>query len=56
MDSNDQEMKTDPAVKAGKLGMFSLLIAIFAYIGLIVSDPATSPFYAIESALGTVGY
>lgn len=37
-------------------GVISLLIAIFAYIGLIVSDPATSPFYAIESALGTVGY
>lgn len=34
----------------------SLLIPIFAYIGLIVSDPATSPFYAIESALGKVGY
>jgi hypothetical protein len=33
-----------------------LIIAIFAYIGLIVSDPATSPFYAIESALGKVGY
>jgi hypothetical protein len=39
-----------------KASTFSLLIAIFAYIGLIVSDPATSPFYAIESALGTVGY
>ncbi len=39
-----------------KTGVFSLLIAIFAYIGLIVSDPATSPFYAIESALGKVGY
>ncbi|MEN8212309.1 MAG: amino acid permease [Thermodesulfobacteriota bacterium] len=38
------------------MGLFSLLIAVFAYIGLIVSDPATSPFYAIESALGTVGY
>ena len=37
-------------------GTISLIIAIFAYIGLIVSDPATSPFYAIESALGTVGY
>jgi hypothetical protein len=35
---------------------FSLIISIFAYIGLIVSDPATSPFYAIESALGKVGY
>ncbi len=33
-----------------------MIIAIFAYVGLIVSDPATSPFYAIESALGTVGY
>ncbi len=39
-----------------KAGFISLLIAIFAYIGLIVSDPATSPFYAIESALGKVGY
>ena len=37
-------------------GGLSLPIAILAYIGLIVSDPATSPFYAIESALGTVGY
>ena len=34
----------------------SLAVSILAYIGLIVSDPATSPFYAIESALGTVGY
>jgi len=33
-----------------------LLVSIFAYIGLIVSDPATSPFYAIESALGVAGY
>ena len=40
----------------GKGWSFSLLISILAYIGLIVSDPATSPFYAIESALGTVGY
>ena len=40
----------------GKAWSFSLLISILAYIGLIVSDPATSPFYAIESALGTVGY
>lgn len=39
-----------------KASTFSLLIAIFAYIGLIVSDPATSPFYAIESALSKVGY
>ena len=39
-----------------KAGTGSLIIAIFAYIGLIVSDPATSPFYAIESALGKVGY
>lgn len=39
-----------------KRGTVSLLVAIFAYIGLIVSDPATSPFYAIESALGQVGY
>jgi len=39
-----------------KVGKLSLPIAILAYIGLIVSDPATSPFYAIESALGTVGY
>jgi hypothetical protein len=34
----------------------ALPIAILAYIGLIVSDPATSPFYAIESALGAVGH
>ena len=40
----------------GKAWSLSLLISIFAYIGLIVSDPATSPFYAIESALGKVGY
>ena len=39
-----------------KVTRVSLLIAILAYIGLIVSDPATSPFYAIESALGVVGY
>ena len=39
-----------------KAGRIALLIAIFAYIGLIVSDPATSPFYAIESALSRVGY
>ena len=49
-----------PGINSGncvrKTGTVSLLIAIFAYIGLIVSDPATSPFYAIESALGTVGY
>ena len=32
--------------------MFSLLIAIFAYIGLIVSDPATSSFYAISVLVG----
>ncbi len=44
---------TTPVTKTGSI---SLLIAIFAYIGLIVSDPATSPFYAIESALGKVGY
>ncbi len=40
----------------GKISRASLLVSIVAYIGLIVSDPATSPFYAIESALGTVGY
>ena len=34
----------------------ALPVSILAYIGLIVSDPATSPFYAIESALGTVGH
>jgi len=45
--------KTTTTRRAGNI---SLLIAILAYIGLIVSDPATSPFYAIESALGTVGY
>lgn len=39
-----------------RAGNFSLVISILAYIGLIVSDPATSPFYAIESALGKVGY
>jgi hypothetical protein len=44
------------AATTGKTGRISLLVAILAYIGLIVSDPATSPFYAIESALGTVGY
>lgn len=31
-------------------------IPILAHIGLIVSDPATSPSCAIESALPTVGY
>lgn len=41
---------------ASKAWSVSLLVSILAYIGLIVSDPATSPFYAIESALGTVGY
>ena len=40
----------------GKVGTISLWISILAYIGLIISDPATSPFYAIESALGKVGY
>ncbi len=44
------------ASASGKAWSVSLLISILAYIGLIVSDPATSPFYAIESALGTVGY
>jgi len=39
-----------------KAWSLSLVISILAYIGLIVSDPATSPFYAIESALGRVGY
>jgi len=48
-------MKTGKGT-TGKTGRVSLLILIFAYIGLIVADPATSPFYAIESALGTVGY
>jgi hypothetical protein len=56
MDCNDQGQKAEPANKVRKASSLSLLIAIFAYIGLIVSDPATSPFYAIESALGTVGY
>jgi len=42
--------------KVKKTGIFSIIVAILAYIGLIVSDPATSPFYAIESALGKVGY
>ena len=45
--------ESKPIEKAGRL---SLVISIFAYIGLIVADPATSPFYAIESALGHVGY
>jgi len=44
------------ASASGKAWSVSILISILAYIGLIVSDPATSPFYAIESALGTVGY
>lgn len=35
---------------------FSIFSAIVVYIGLIVSDPATSPFYAIESALTYVGH
>ena len=48
--------RTDLGGNVRKASTFSLLIAIFAYIGLIVSDPATSPFYAIESALGKVGY
>lgn len=48
-----QELKTNAGEKAMSV---SLLVSILAYIGLIVSDPATSPFYAIESALGTVGY
>ena len=41
---------------SAKSWSLSLVISILAYIGLIVSDPATSPFYAIESALGKVGY
>jgi len=45
--------KSKTSAKAWSL---SLVISILAYIGLIVSDPATSPFYAIESALGKVGY
>lgn len=40
----------------GKAWGISLLLSILTYIGLIVADPATSPFYAIESALGKVGY
>ncbi len=47
---------SSPLKRTKRAWSISLLIAIFAYIGLIVSDPATSPFYAIESALGTVGY
>lgn len=50
------QFSTPQPGRAPRRGMIALLIAIFAYIGLIVSDPATSPFYAIESALGTVGY
>jgi len=41
---------------SAKVWDLPLIISILAYIGLIVSDPATSPFYAIESALGKVGY
>lgn len=33
-----------------------IFTAIAIYIGLIVSDPATSPFYAIEAALTHVGH
>ncbi len=47
------DLKANPE---GKTWSITLLIAILAYIGLIVSDPATSPFYAIESALGKAGY
>lgn len=52
----DPPPKKTAAAAAAKTGTVSLVVAIFAYIGLIVSDPATSPFYAIESALGKVGY
>ncbi len=33
----------------------AILLSIATYIGLIIADPATSPFYAIESALEHVG-
>ena len=56
MDDKHLALDYSPTKMVRKASTFSLLIAIFAYIGLIVSDPATSPFYAIESALGTVGY
>jgi hypothetical protein len=55
-DDKHRAVDSSPPAVVRKASTFSLLIAIFAYIGLIVSDPATSPFYAIESALGTVGY
>jgi len=55
-DNKVMAVTTAPTGLVRKASAFSLIIAIFAYIGLIVSDPATSPFYAIESALGTVGY
>lgn len=56
MNNSGSAPRTDLGGKVRKASTFSLLITIFAYIGLIVSDPATSPFYAIESALGKVGY
>ncbi len=56
MDANEENQTKGLTENRGKATFLSLIIAIFAYIGLIVSDPATSPFYAIESALGTVGY
>ena len=56
MQDSDHPSESGRSGRLKSRGTFALLIAIFAYIGLIVSDPATSPFYAIESALGTVGY
>ena len=56
MDDKHLALDYSPTKMVRKASTFSLLIAIFAYIGLIPPDPATSPFYAIESALGTVGY
>jgi len=35
---------------------FPIFISIAMYIGLIMSDPATSPFYAIENVLMHVGH
>lgn len=34
----------------------AIFFAILTYVGLIVADPATSPFYAIESVLQFVGH
>lgn len=49
-------MKMSTVFKRLSRAHFSIFAAIIVYIGLIVSDPATSPFYAIESALNYVGH